>query len=299
MELSDFITTVFVMVDDLVTKYFPARTRRSRGYLPRLSDSEVITMEVVGEYLGMHTDSAIWRYFDRHWRSLFPGIGDRTAFVRQSANLWRIKAWLWHRLSEEHPSVLHIIDSMPLPVCRFARARHVRGFRDTAGRGKSWDETFFGYKLHLKISDVGMIHAFALGPANEHDIRYVRSLTEGDRGWVLGDCGYRSRPLQEELWEQGLYLHATRRRNEKRAVMMPYALAKRCSSIRRLIETVSGQLHERFAIKTTSARDLWHLCNRIIRKIFAHTVAFTLNCALGRSPLHIESLVADKSRTTR
>jgi IS5 family transposase len=292
MELTDFITTVFVMVDDLVMKCFPARTLRSRGALPRLSDSEVITMEVVGEFLGIHTDSGIWRYFVRHWRSLFPEIGDRTAFGRQAANLWYVKAWLWHRLSEEHPSALHIIDSMPLPVCRFARARHVRGFRDTASWGKSWGETFFGYKLHLKISDTGMIHAFALGPANEHDIHYVEPLTEGDYGWVLGDRGYRSRPLQEELWQRGLYLHATRHRNDKRGIMMPYPLAKRCSSIRRLVETVSGQLHDRFAIKATSARDLWHLSSRIVRKIFAHTVAVALNCTLGHSPLRMESLVA-------
>jgi len=35
---------------------------RTRGFAPRLSDSEVITMEIVGEFLGYEGDEAIWDY---------------------------------------------------------------------------------------------------------------------------------------------------------------------------------------------------------------------------------------------
>jgi hypothetical protein len=34
---------------------------RTRGFAPRLSDSEVITMELVGEFLGYAGDEAIWK----------------------------------------------------------------------------------------------------------------------------------------------------------------------------------------------------------------------------------------------
>lgn len=43
------------------------------GFTPRLSDSEVITMEIVGEVLGHDGDKAIWAYFRRHWAAWFPG----------------------------------------------------------------------------------------------------------------------------------------------------------------------------------------------------------------------------------
>ena len=46
---------------------------------------------------------------------------------------------------------------------------------------------------------------------------------------------------------------------------------------RRLIETVIGQLTERFCFETVRARDLWHLTSRINRKLLAHTVALWLN----------------------
>ena len=43
-------------------------------------------------------------------------------------------------------------------------------------------------------------------------------------------------------------------------------------SKRRLVETVIGQLTERFHIQKVRSRDLWHLTNRVSRKIMAHTI---------------------------
>ena len=41
---------------------------------------------------------------------------------------------------------------------------------------------------------------------------------------------------------------------------------------RRLIETVIGQLAERFHIEKVRARDVWHEASRFWRKLLAHTV---------------------------
>ena len=46
---------------------------------------------------------------------------------------------------------------------------------------------------------------------------------------------------------------------------------------RRLVETVIGQLSERFHLQTVRSWDLWHFTNRINRKILAHTLAFWIN----------------------
>jgi hypothetical protein len=37
-----------------------------------LKDSEVIAIEIVGEFLGMDCDKTIWEYFKRHWSHFFP-----------------------------------------------------------------------------------------------------------------------------------------------------------------------------------------------------------------------------------
>jgi hypothetical protein len=44
--------------------------------MPGLADSEVITMEIVGEFLGIDCEKAIWQYFKNHWLCLFPQMPD-------------------------------------------------------------------------------------------------------------------------------------------------------------------------------------------------------------------------------
>ncbi len=293
MELIDYIVQVFVMADDFCKIYYPARKLRARGPLPKLADSEVITMELVGEYLGLHTDEAIYHYFVRHWKHLFPNLPDRSNFVRQCANLWDVKQHFFEYLSRFQDHYLQILDSMPIEVCKFVRARTTKQFKPTAAYGKWFGRTFFGYRLHLKITDVGMIRNFILAPANEHDIRYSQHLLADDRGgWTLADKGYRSKALQQMLWEQRkMYFHTSVRRIDRKDSPLPRQTIRTLTGKRRLIETVAGQLEQRFGIKTTFARDLWHLMNRIIRKILSHTVSVLMNIRMNIEPLKLRLLV--------
>ncbi len=90
MPVEDFIISTFCLIDALYKKVVITKLR-TRGFAPKLSDPEVITIELVGEFLGLDTDKAIWSYFKRHWQNWFPGLGDRTSFARQSAKLWAVK----------------------------------------------------------------------------------------------------------------------------------------------------------------------------------------------------------------
>ena len=71
----------------------------------------------------------------------------------------------------------------------------------------------------------------------------------------------------------------------------PKSFVRQLMSARRLVETVIGQLADRFNIEKVRARDLWHLTNRFVRKLLAHTVAVFLNYCLHRDPLQFEGLV--------
>lgn len=293
MELIDYIVNVFVMVDDFCEIYYPSRKLRARGPLPKLADSEAITMEIVGEYLGFNTDESIYDYFSRHWYDLFPNLPDRSNFVRQCANLWHVKQRFFEYLSHSKDKYLQIIDSMPIEVCKFVRARFTKQFKQTGAYGKWFGQTFFGYRLHFKITDFGMIRNFILAPANEHDISYAESLlTDDSGGWVLGDKGYRSKDLHNKLWQQRkIYFHTSLRRNDKKTSPLPRQTIRTLTGKRRLIETIAGQLEQRFSIKTTFARDLWHLMNRIIRKILSHTICVLLNIKMNIDPLKLRLLV--------
>src|SRR5215469_8406373 len=140
MELDDFIITVFCWIDEAIPKAVDGHRLRQRGPAPTLTDSEVVTMEVVGEYLGLEQDSALFAYFRRHYAHCFPALRTvhRTTFVRQAANLWSLKERLWQQVLDRipHDPAFAICDSLPLPVGQFARAYRCRRFRGAAAFGK-------------------------------------------------------------------------------------------------------------------------------------------------------------------
>ena len=73
---------------------------RPRGPEPTLHDSEVITVELAGEFAGIDTDGGIYAFFRHYHRGEFPALArvDRTTFARQGANLWRVKQLLHGRV---------------------------------------------------------------------------------------------------------------------------------------------------------------------------------------------------------
>jgi len=117
MLIDEFIITVFCWVEQGFEKATAGVKLRTHGLAPRLSDSEVITMEIVGEFLGDDGDEAIWEYFQQHWAAWFPSLGDRPTFVRQAANRWRVKPLLHQQLVMElgaRTADCHIIRSVRL-----------------------------------------------------------------------------------------------------------------------------------------------------------------------------------------
>ncbi len=185
---------------------------------------------------------------------------------------------------------LSILDSLPVPICRFARARRCRLFPGLASYGKDSMlpmGTFFGMRLHLRITWPGVISAFELAPANYTDISLAPDLVEAAFGWALGDRGYWSQEWHRQEGERGLMVLApfqTRKHEKKR---WPFWLVLK----RRRVETVLSQLVGRFHCKKVWARDLWHLCSRWLRKILAHTMGVFFCQQQGVPDLRLAQLV--------
>lgn len=221
MDLDTKIIAVFCRVDDALKTLFQGQRLRLSGPKPLLSDAEVLTMEAVGEFLGLNQDKALYRYFRRHYSHFFPAMARicRTTFIRQAANLWRVKEQLWQFLlgSIRYDPALTIMDSFPLPVCRFARAHRCQRFRGEAafGRDDVARQTFYGFRVHLRLNWPGLITGFSIAPANVHDSALVPELSAGVQGILLGDRNYWSPSLTEELHGRGLTLLAPFRSKKK------------------------------------------------------------------------------------
>jgi DDE family transposase len=295
MDLDDFIITVFCVVDEAIPAVLNGRRLRQRGPQPTLADSEVVTMEVVGEYLGLAQDSALFAYFRRHYTHFFPALRTlhRTTFVRQAANLWWLKERLWQAMLQQfpHDPTFAILDSFPLPVCQFARAYRCRRFRGEAAFGKDTlvRQTFYGLRVHVRLEWPGVMTRVCVAPANVSELAALPGLAERTAGLLVGDRNYWSPTTAHEWQPQGI------------ALLAPYRSAKRdphprwsalLSRVRYRIDTVFGQLVDRCNVKRVWARDLWHLCSRLLRKVLMHTLAVLLNVELGYQPLHLAQLVS-------
>ncbi|MCS3757489.1 transposase [Salinibacter ruber] len=190
------------------------RSLRARGPDSTVDDSVVLACEFIGEFPQKNTDSALFTYFRRHHKDLFPSLQKihRTTFVRQSANLWAVKAMIHRRLLRRlwrSPRAwvdprLSAVDSFPMPVCRFIRASQCKVFRAEAAYGfdETTKQTMYGFRGHVEVAWPGVITSVSVAPANEHDATVAPEVLEGgpERGCraVLGDknyCNPRWRPV--------------------------------------------------------------------------------------------------------
>jgi Transposase DDE domain len=295
MDLDSLIIAVFCLIDDGLRHRFAPLRLRQRGPHPVLSDTEVLTIEIVGEYLGMDCDTQVFSYFRRHYGHFFPALCQvhRTTFVRQAANLWRVKEQLWQHLLPMTGGDLNwaLIDSFPVATCRFARAPRRRTFRAEAGFGRdhSLKATFYGFRLHVRVCWPGVVTRFAVCAADVSDIAVLEELTEETAGCCLGDRNYWKPELHEYLLKQGIEMIVPfRKASRDKTPERSHAISR----IRYRIETVFSQLCERFSIKRVWARDMWHLASRLLRKVLAHTIGIVLNHAQGNEPLRLAELLS-------
>mgnify|MGYP007125790461 FL=1 len=85
MSIEEFIIFVYLIIEELylIVVDQPLRTR---GFPPAVTDVEIITMQIVGEFLSLDTDKSIWMYFKNNWLEWFPKLGSNTNFCKHCAN---------------------------------------------------------------------------------------------------------------------------------------------------------------------------------------------------------------------
>jgi len=300
MSTVDFLLELYVVIDEDLNDIMPPEGLRQRGPAPTLSDAEAITIAVAGEFMGLDTDKHIYQHFRRYHRAEFPALAQvsRTSFARQVANLWRVIEILQERLLGHLPlsdpllgSPLWLIDSFPLRVCRLARAPGCKRFGGLASFGHdptAGRDCFYGFRVHLRCASQGACAQIAVAPGHVQDVPMLAELTLAPGQQGIADRNYWSPETQAALERRGFHLLAPFKKVSSDPWPKHSALLAR---LRQPIEVVIGQLAQRFHIETTWAKDLWHLCGRLARKILSHTAARFLNWRHGHPPLQFDLLL--------
>lgn len=287
MQEEHLIIWVYCFVDDFLSTVITERIRK-RGKMPKLTDAEVLTMEIVGEFLGIDENKAIWQYFHTHWLHFFPQMGSRSQFAKQMNGLCLLKQHILAHLFARHGDEnVHIVDGFPLPVAHYNRAHNCKRFKGEASFSycASKDMKYYGFEGHLLVTLDGEIVSFCLTTATKDERPIARQLMEGKTGMLLGDKGYLGKKFSSELMDQEVELITPVRCNMKETLSKPWR--NKLTSLRRKIETTIGQLTEQFNIEKTKARTMYTLTNRLARKLISHCLGCLINKENGQPPTQL------------
>src|ERR671926_1548864 len=182
--------TVFAIIDTLMV-----HLDHQSHPLAHVPDSEVLTVAVVAaKYFQNHHERALAVMQATHY------LAGSLSTSRCNRRLHALADWLAF-VSETLGEVLttgevFVIDSLPLPVCKCARARRCGKVRRRlyCGYCAAKDERFFGWRLHLICTPAGVPVRFVTLPGALHDLTPLHELTAalpaGAR--VFGGKGYNS-----------------------------------------------------------------------------------------------------------
>ena len=285
--LTDLFTNVFVIIDDIYNEIIPMSiTNRRNINDSKLSDSEIITISIVGELLTIDSEKALFSLLKREYKNLFPKLGDRTRFNRTKRNLHWVISKIRDYISsfmQSYSNNIRIVDSMPIPVCEFGRAHFSKCFKGEAsyGRCPSKKQTYFGFKFHALTTVDGFLTDYVITPANVDDRNAVWDLCEKYKSIsIIGDKGYVNKRLTPELKiQKDINLLFLKRGNSKDNY--PKDIKQLIFKARRRIETSFSQLTEQLNLNKVKSKSMLGFITRTSIKVLAHNTSFLINKLMG------------------
>jgi hypothetical protein len=226
----------------------------------------------------------------QYWREEFPRLISYTRFVELMPSVLLPLAVYLHTQLGTCTGV-SFIDSTALAVCRNARIRQHRVFALDAARGKTSIDWFYGFKLHLVVNDRGELLAFCLTRGNVDDRRPVPRLVRRLFGKLVGDRGYISQDLAEELLvRQGLSLITKLRKNMHNRLIS--VVDKLLLRKRAIIETIYDQLKNMCQIEHSRHRSPRNFLVNLLAGLIAYChQPKKPSLDLGQRPLSLASLI--------
>lgn len=325
LDLETFLTTLYVITDDLYVASVMPKLPVTGGPAPKLSDAEVLCLGLAAQWrsgVPWHTERGFVRYALKHLRTFFPQMTSQSAFNRRLRRLWGAFILIQQAVADQLHRVLdcEIMDCVPVPVARGARSFHPGWLADIARIGKGGnDRYFYGLHLLLVVSASGVATGWTLAAGNIQD-RWLAELLLSSRAgqpqltgpqtddatprlapptdWIgpVQSCGrWQDCPLLADLgyagddWREHWRDYAV-------DVLTPPVWERHSariwfSSQRQAIETAFAALVESFGLHFPRAHCAWGLLTRIGAKIAAYNVGILVNRQLGRPDLALATLI--------
>lgn len=246
-----------------------AAGQRKRIKPSRMSRAEVMTILVLFHRSGFRDlkrfyTKVVCQYRERDFRHLL----SYNRFVElQTDALVLLGALMQTRLGK--CSGVSFVDSSKLPVCNNLRIKQNKVFEGVAKRGKTSTGWFYGFKIHLIVSDTGEILAWQMTLGNVDDRKPVPNMTKQVWGKLFGDKGYISQKLSELLGANNVQLITKVKKNMENKFISFFD--KLLLRKRAIIESVNDQLKNISQIEHTRHRSVWNFYTNVVAGLIAYT----------------------------
>jgi hypothetical protein len=287
----DLFLTVFVLVDDWMHQQFGSNNLPRRTQQPVFTDSETLTVLLVGELCQSPRNRAWLRQVRASHADLFPHLPEDSRFCRRAEKVR-------HLLPAFRQQILHwadadlkpirLMDSFPLPLCancRVLQSSHpISG--TTWGYCASKKQYYFGLHPLALITEDGFVDELVLAPGDKGDSGLLNAfLSECERRgkpvagqeWIA-DKGFVSKTRQQ--WAKsllGLTLHI---RQRDYADFVPF-FQRLLDQLRHPIEGFLSVLTQCFHLADMLVKTDIGIYRRVEAKVTAFSLARYFNLVLG------------------
>ena len=266
---------------------------RNQKRKPKLSDIELISIDLTSEFMGIDSERDLFRKLPTSLTSKI----ERSVFNRRKRALFSHREILRKTLAcQISTQDFYIVDSMPLEVCKLSRSSRSSICKEEyasapdKGYCASQSINYYGYKLHAVCTIDGVFTDFDLTGASIHDIHFLKNIkTLYQDCTILGDKGYLSIDYQRDLFTSNqIRLEVPMRKNQHNYKPQGYIFRKS----RKRIETLFSQLCDQFMIRRNYAKSFDGFKNRILSKIMALTVIQLINKLNNRNINNLKMRIA-------
>ena len=256
------LTKIFCEIDDFMQEFEEEYKKRLLTnkeervkYNSRLTLSEVMTILVYYHSYGNRTFKDFYlKTVCRDLKSCFPNLVSYNRFIELIPTaLIPLIAFLKLKRMVKSDTIT-FIDSTKIRVCHNKRIKRNRTFKGMAEIGKSTMGWFYGFKLHIAITETGELCGVKVtkGNIDDRDKDVLEEVLKNVSGKLYADKGYISKRLFDALFEKGITLVTSIRKNMKNKLMP--LLDKLLLRKRSVIETINDQLKNMCDIEHTRHR---------------------------------------------
>lgn len=186
------------------------RKKAAQGRKPVYSDSLIIALAVYQKLAGFR--------YAQQMLAVLASLGTRvpapSTFCERKAALLLQIILAVKQLCSQIQAIRQHLDSMKVEVVDLARAHRTK-LAGSYGHDHIHNTTFYGFRLHVRVDDLGRLTRVLLRAANEHDVVVAPRLLAGlSYTIVTGDKGYISRDLKARIAAKAVDLVTPRRSNQ-------------------------------------------------------------------------------------